>query len=207
MVRTVTDSWLARTTGVKSTPERGVLAWLRSSLLLALKIARLHRPNTAPITANVAGLRRAIQWRTARLVPRPIAVTLDVTQHRTEGSGLHGLRAIRPEMGLFEGHFWCSIASPQNRANSGEFRRGEVAEWSMAVVLKPTVSTTPSVPAQPPYLAGTVDDFVVRESPNVPLDSTRFTNLLNGCELQIGAKSIDPRKLEICLLSRGSQVQ
>jgi len=31
--------------------------------------------------------------------------------------------------------------------------------------------------------------------------------LLNGCELQIGAKSIDPRKLEICLLSRGSQVQ
>jgi len=50
--------------------------------------------------------------------------------------------------------------------------------------------------------AGTVDDFVVRESLRVPSASTGFYNSLNRHEFKNGQKPGASRNSGICLLSR-----
>jgi len=64
------------------------------------------------------------------------AVTLGVTPRSAEGSGLHGLRAIRPKTWVPHGHSDAKSRAPESREFWPDFRRGGMAEWSMAVVLK-----------------------------------------------------------------------
>jgi hypothetical protein len=64
------------------------------------------------------------------------AVTRGVTPRWAEGFGLHGVRAIRPKMRAVQRAFGAKVRLPESREFRRVFRRGGMAEWSMAVVFK-----------------------------------------------------------------------
>jgi hypothetical protein len=64
------------------------------------------------------------------------AMTLGLTPRAAEGSGLHGLRGFGQELALHEGQSGAILRAPGSREFWPVFRRGGMAEWSMAVVLK-----------------------------------------------------------------------
>ena len=67
-----------------------------------------------------------------------MAMTLGVTLSFAERAGVRGLRGIWPERGSRDGISGEKSGALESREFRRDFRRGGMAEWSMAVVLKTT---------------------------------------------------------------------
>src|SRR5262245_7444246 len=89
------------------------------------------------------------------------AVTLGATPRSAEDPGLHGLRGFGPETAASWGQRGAELRTLRLREFWPDVRRGGMAEWSMAVVLKTTVGATlPGVriPLPPPTPSGSIPE-------------------------------------------------